>query len=173
MTRLRLLLFLFALLPLLAGAATLTLRVDKRARTLVVLADGQVVRSYRVSLGSHPLGTKHEAGDGRTAEGQYDIRVRNPASRFYRSLGISYPGPDDALRGLEAGLISDSDYRRIMAAHAAGEVPPWDTRLGGALFIHGGGATFDWTDGCVALDDADMRELFDMIDEGTQVEIRP
>lgn len=170
MTRL---LFLLLLLSLPAMADSLMLRVDKRARTLTVLDDGRPVRQYRISLGFHPEDPKHEAGDGRTPEGRYDIRVRNPDSRFTLSLGLSYPGPDDALRGLVAGLISDGDYRRVMAAHAAGRVPPWDTRLGGALFIHGGGATFDWTDGCVALDDADMRELYALTGEGTPVEIRP
>lgn len=149
------------------------LRVDKSARTLTVLADGRPVRQYRIALGRHPLGAKHEAGDGRTPEGRYDIRVRNPDSRFTLSLGLSYPGPDDALRGLETGMISDDDYRRIMAAHAAGRIPPWDTRLGGALFIHGGGATVDWTDGCVALDDADMRELFGLVGESITVDIQP
>ena len=94
-------------------------------------------------------------------------------SRFTLSLGLSYPGPADAERGLAEGVITAEQQSRIIAAWEARATPPWNTRLGGEIMIHGRGSQADWTAGCVALDDTDIRELYRVIPVGTPVEIRP
>jgi L,D-peptidoglycan transpeptidase YkuD (ErfK/YbiS/YcfS/YnhG family) len=78
----------------------------------------------------------------------------------------------DAERGLAEGLISREEYDAIVEAERAGRIPPWDTALGGEIYIHGHGSRSDWTLGCVALDDADMQVLYELIEVGVEVEIR-
>jgi murein L,D-transpeptidase YafK len=119
------------------------------------------------------VGDKLTHGDGRTPEGQYYICVRNPNSKYYLSLGLSYPNVQDAQRGFQAGLISAEQYQKIAQVITDGQTPPWDTPLGGEIFIHGRGSAADWTAGCIALDDKDVRELYDVVAIGTPVLIRP
>jgi murein L,D-transpeptidase YafK len=119
------------------------------------------------------VGHKLTHGDGRTPEGQYYICVKNPNSKYYLSLGLSYPNIEDAQRGLRAGLISTEQYQKIAQAITDGETPPWDTPLGGEIFIHGRGSASNWTRGCIALDDKDIRELYDAVAIGTPVLIQP
>ncbi|HYN42643.1 MAG TPA: L,D-transpeptidase, partial [Thermoanaerobaculia bacterium] len=83
------------------------------------------------------------------------------------------PNPADAARGLEAGLITRRQHRQIVERVRAGGCPPWNTALGGEVFIHGSGSATDWTWGCVALDDDDIRELFPRIPVGTPFVIEP
>lgn len=125
-----------------------------------LLRNGEVIRSYRISLGSNPQGHKQREGDGRTPEGSYRIDWRNPRSKFHKSLHISYPNAQD---------------RR--AARSLG-VPP-----GGAIMIHGlpNGwgwaapflAPWNWTDGCIAVSDAEMDEIWNAVRDGTPIEIQP
>ena len=130
-------------------------------------------RTFRVALGSNPVPSKQIEGDGATPEGAYFICVKNSQSQFYLSLGISYPGPRDAERGLAAGLISPVEHAAILQADAERSTPPWKTPLGGEIFIHGRGSESDWTAGCIALEDREMKELYDLIAVGTPVVIRP
>ena len=99
--------------------------------------------------------------------------VKNPKSKFYLSLGLSYPNEQDAARGLKAGVITQSQYEEIAGAIRRRGQPPWKTPLGGEIFIHGHGATGDWTRGCIALDDEPMRALYEVVPAGTPVTIRP
>lgn len=147
--------------------------VEKAARRLSLYAGGEVVRVYRIGLGTAPVGDKERAGDRRTPEGTFYVCVKNPQSAFYLSLGLSYPNAEDAERGLREGLITRAQYRRIVRAVRNNQTPPWDTALGGTIFIHGNGSQSDWTWGCVALDDRDMKELFDSVPTGTPVRIEP
>ena len=157
--------------PLLAdGLHIVVLKADRK---LEVYRDAKLLHRFGVGLGNTPVGDKEKSGDGRTPEGSFYVCVKNPRSRFYLSLGISYPDAGDAARGLREGLISQAEHDRIVSAQKLGRTPPWDTRLGGEIFIHGNGSGSDWTLGCVALDDADMKTLFDLIEVGTRVEIRP
>ncbi|MDR2219266.1 MAG: L,D-transpeptidase family protein [Methylobacillus sp.] len=156
-----------------AQADTLKILVKKQARTLEVLKDNKVVKTYTIALGFAPKGTKIRQGDGKTPEGIYHVRIKNAASQFYLSLGLSYPNAQDAERGLEAGLISKAQYQAILRASKQGKIPPWNTKLGGEIFIHGGGNSSDWTWGCIALENADIKELFATVSLGTEVEIRP
>lgn len=147
--------------------------VSKSGRRLELYSRGRAVRVYRVVLGGDPVSDKERQGDLRTPEGEYRVVVKNPQSQFYLSLGLNYPNRKDAERGLRAGLITRAEYERIIDAVRRGRTPPWDTALGGEIYIHGGGTSDDWTAGCVALDNAEMKELFDAVPVGTPVRIKP
>ena len=133
------------------------IRVDKSERTLTLYAGGQPVKTYRdLQLGDAPNGHKRFEGDERTPEGRYTIDTRNPASAYHLSLRISYPNPAD----------------RAWAAERTR--PP-----GGEIFIHGqpnwlpvGRLPGDWTDGCIAVSNAEIEELWRLVPDGTPIEIR-
>lgn len=132
----------------------------KREHILELLSGGKVIRTYKVTLGRGGLAAKEREGDKLTPEGHYVIDARNADSRFYKALHISYPSADDRARAAKLG------------------VPP-----GGAIMIHGlpNGLAwigsvhrlFDWTQGCIALTDSEMGEVWDLVPVGTPVEIRP
>jgi hypothetical protein len=147
--------------------------VEKGARRLRLYAGGELVRVRRVALGFEPAGDKVKQGDGRTPEGDFYVCMKNERSKFYLSLGLSYPNEEDAARGLREGLITKAAAASIVRAVRAGRCPAWNTALGGEIFIHGGGATGDWTFGCVALENPEIKELFDTIPAGTPVRIEP
>ncbi|HUW55986.1 MAG TPA: L,D-transpeptidase [Planctomycetota bacterium] len=147
--------------------------IRKSKRRLVLHSAGKAVRTYRVGLGFEPTGDKEREGDGRTPEGEFYVCNKNRTSKFYLSLGLSYPNTEDAARGLKDGLITREQHDAIVRAITHGERPPWDTALGGEIFIHGNGASRDWTWGCIALEDEDVRELFEAVPIGTPVVIQP
>lgn len=132
--------------------------IDKSDRVLVGFAGGQPVLEYKIALGFEPTGDKQQEGDGKTPEGVFRIDRRNPNSAFHLSLGIDYPQADDIAR-----------------AEAAGVSP------GGDIFIHGQPNAVgdlvtlpgDWTAGCMALTNTEMRILWELVPIGTPVEIRP
>ncbi len=146
--------------------------VTKSRRMLQLYSNGTVVRTYRVGLGLSPVEDKIRAGDRRTPEGDFYICLKNSYSQFYLSLELSYPNQKHAERGLREGLISRAQYEQIAGAIKRKRQPPQNTRLGGEIFIHGNGSQSDWTWGCVALDDKDIRELFDSVPVGTPVTIQ-
>jgi len=129
--------------------------------------------TYRIGLGLSPVGDKIRQGDRRTPEGDFYIFTKNDKSAFYLSLGISYPNAPHAERGLRDGLITKAQYNTIMQALDSHKTPPQNTKLGGDIYIHGNGAGSDWTWGCVALENPDVRELFQAIPVGTPVRIEP
>jgi murein L,D-transpeptidase YafK len=145
--------------------------VEKSARRLTLYSDGERVRVFQVALGFEPTGDKVKQGDGRTPEGDFYVCMKNDKSKFYLSLGLSYPNAEDAERGLRDRLITRAQHKRITTAVARGAKPPWDTALGGEIFIHGGGTSSDWTWGCVALANEHVKELFDAVPLGTNVRI--
>ena len=147
--------------------------VEKGARRLRLYAGGELVRVRRVVLGFAPEGDKEKQGDGRTPEGDFHVCMKNDRSNFYLSLGLTYPNEEDAERGLGAGLITRAQHKRIVGAVRAKRCPPWNSALGGEIFIHGGGTASDWTAGCVALENPEIKELFDSVPAGTPVRILP
>jgi murein L,D-transpeptidase YafK len=147
--------------------------ITKKDRKLEVFDGDKLVKSIKVSLGFTPLGYKEIEGDGKTPEGEFYIYTKNPKSQFYLSLGISYPGIEDAERGLRDGLIDQSEHDEIVEAVRQRKMPPQKTRLGGEIYLHGGGTGKDWTYGCAALADEDIRQLFNAIPIGTPVVILP
>jgi len=147
--------------------------VYKKDRKLELYSDRQLVRTYRVGLGFSPVADKQREGDGATPEGDFYIFVKNNKSAYYLSLGVSYPNVEDAARGLRDGLITKAQHDAIVEAHRKKIAPPQYTKLGGLIYIHGNGAKSDWTWGCVALENEDMKELFDSVTVGTPVTIKP
>jgi murein L,D-transpeptidase YafK len=147
--------------------------VKKSKRQLLLFSDGKLLRTYRVGLGSSPVGDKVREGDRRTPEGEFYIFIKNDKSAYYLSLGLSYPNTKHAERGLRDGLITRAQYEAIIAALKSKKRPPQNTPLGGDIYIHGNGAQSDWTWGCVALENEDIRELFNAVTVGTPVIIEP
>ena len=139
----------------------------------------RVAKTYRIALGNNPTGAKRRQGDGATPEGDYYITHKNARSKFYLSLGVSYPNIADADKGLKEGLVTKAEHQAIISAIRAKTKPPQNTRLGGDIFIHGGGTgklfglVRDWTLGCVALENGEIKELFDLIPPKTPVKIVP
>lgn len=148
-----------------------SITIKKSARTLDVYDGGKLVRTFKMVLGFSPEKDKEVEGDGRTPEGEFYVFTKNPESRFHLSLGLSYPAKDDASRGFAGGLISKDERDEIVKAIDEFGMPPQKTRLGGEIYIHGGGTASDWTDGCVALQNEEMTELFEAIPAGTKVTI--
>lgn len=139
----------------------------------------KLAKTYQIALGNNPTGTKRRQGDGATPEGDYYITHKNARSRFYLSLGVSYPNIADADQGLKDGLITEAEHQAIARAIRNKTKPPQNTKLGGDIFIHGGGAgklfglVRDWTLGCVALENEEIKELFDLVPVKTPVKIAP
>jgi murein L,D-transpeptidase YafK len=132
----------------------------KSARSMTLFSGGKVLKTYKVALGSVPLGPKQVEGDHKTPEGNYVIDAKNPHSQFHLSLHISYPSAADKERARTMGRTS-----------------------GGAIMIHGLSKSFaylgplhrqtDWTDGCIAVTNAEIEEIWKLVPVGTRVEIRP
>jgi lipoprotein-anchoring transpeptidase ErfK/SrfK len=147
--------------------------IKKSERKLLLYSGDKLVRTYRVGLGLSPVGDKVREGDRRTPEGDFYIFTKNEKSSYYLSLGISYPNAAHAERGLRDGLINRSQYDTIITALNGRKAPPQNTELGGDIYIHGNGAGSDWTWGCVALENQDILELFNLVSVGTPVRIKP
>jgi murein L,D-transpeptidase YafK len=146
--------------PLPANARADWVVVLKKQRSLHLMSQGKILKSYRISLGSEPAGAKTQEGDHKTPEGSYVLDRRNPKSKFYRSIHVSYPSAQDSAHAEKLG------------------VPP-----GGDIFIHGLPNGFgwlsashrlkDWTDGCIAVTDKEMDEIWRAVGDGTPIDIRP
>jgi len=147
--------------------------IYKSARKFEFYSDKTLLRTYRIGLGFSPVADKVREGDGATPEGDFYVFVKNNKSAYYLSLGVSYPNLEDAARGLREGLITKAQHDAIVAANRKKTGPPQYTKLGGLIYIHGNGAKSDWTWGCVALENGDMKELFDAVSVGTPVTIKP
>ena len=156
------------LIGMLAGASAQTapgvkadsVLVVKSARTLTLMSHGKILRTYKVALGGQPVGAKRQQGDHKTPEGHYNLDRRNPKSRFYKSIHISYPNAKER---------QDATGRGVSA--------------GGDIMIHGLPNGFgwlgeshraqDWTDGCIAVTNSEMDEIWNLVEDGTPIEIRP
>ena len=132
--------------------------VEKAERKLHLLVDWKIMHTFAISLGQNPIGHKQKEGDSRTPEGLYYINGRNPDSQFFRSISISFPNKID---------------QRI--AELKGNNP------GGNIVIHGEPNDLikkrnlkkDWTQGCIALKDEDMRVVWRLVEEGIPILIKP
>lgn len=134
--------------------------VFKSKRVMFLLKEGKVIKAYKIALGKVPTGKKTIQGDGKTPEGRYYIIGRNPNSNFYKSLRISYPNEKD-----------------ILHAQSLGKSP------GGDIVIHGLSKQVeflgkyhiidDWTEGCIAITNEEMDELWVLVKDNTPIEIFP
>lgn len=134
--------------------------VVKSTRTLTLLAHGKVIRSYKVALGGTPVGAKEEQGDHKTPEGHYVLDRRNPKSKFYKSIHVSYPNEQDRRKAEKRGVSPGGDIMIHGLQNGFGHV-------GAAHRL------VDWTDGCIAVTDAEMDEIWQMVADGTPIEIQP
>ena len=159
-------------LPVTAPLKAPKIVIKKAKKKLFLYSEEKLLRTYPIKLGFNPVGDKVRQGDKRTPEGSYYICMKNPRSKYHLSLGLSYPSIEDAERGLQQKLITKGDHDRIIDRISKKSIPPWDTPLGGEIFIHGGGETWDWTYGCVAMCNKDIEELFKVVALGTQVVIQ-
>lgn len=132
--------------------------VEKSARRMLLFQGGVQVREYRVALGFSPVGDKSRQGDGRTPEGLFHINRRNAASAFHLSLGLDYPQQDDIFRSRLAGYDPGGD---IMIHGQPNGLPD-------LAVVH-----TDWTAGCIALSNAEIRAIFAVAPLGTEVLIKP
>lgn len=144
--------------------------VRKAQRRLLVFVDGDATHCFPVALGFAPAGHKQVQGDGKTPEGLYRTSDK-PWSSFEHAIAIHYPNADDARAAASDGRISSKTRDRILADVREGRVPPQSTKLGGAVLIHGGGASSDWTLGCVALEDADLLTLRSALPRGMRTDL--
>ena len=134
--------------------------VEKKARQMKVYNDGVLLKTYKISLGVNPKGHKVKEGDKRTPEGEYEITQKNPKSRFYRTLKISYPNDTDREKATKLGVNPGGD----IMIHGLGR----DYRHFGKLHtLH------NWTLGCVAITDKEMDEIFPAVQPGTTIHIKP
>lgn len=134
--------------------------IEKGERQLHLMRDGETFRTFKIALGIRPVGDKESEGDFRTPEGRYLLDRRNPNSDFFLSIHISYPNREDAQQAREKGLSP-----------------------GGAIMIHGQPntptrseayyRTQDWTNGCVAVSNSDMIDIWLMTTHNTPIEILP
>ena len=143
-----------------AGPAVDRIEVDKSDRIMRLYAGEDMVREYHVALGGEPVGAKVRQGDQRTPEGRYVISGRNPASRFHLSLRISYPDARDKAKARDAGVSPGGD----IMIHGLPNGWGWIGRL------H---RTIDWTDGCIAVADGEIEEIWELTPDGTPILIRP
>lgn len=132
--------------------------VAKGARVMRLVQGARTVREYRVALGFSPLGDKERQGDGRTPEGVFRIDRRNDQSAYHLSLGLDYPQADDRERARRGGYDPGGD----IMIHGQPNSLPDDLVMKG-----------DWTAGCIAVSNAEMREIWAVTDARTVVEIRP
>jgi len=146
--------------------------IEKAARELSLWDGEQLLHRCRAALGREPVGAKGQEGDGRTPEGVYTICLVKEQGKYGRSLGLSYPGVQDATRGLAQGRIDQATHDVIVDRLAQGMRPPWGTALGGEIYLHEGGSETDWTQGCIALNQEDMDAVFPLWQQITEVEIR-
>ena len=134
--------------------------IEKQTRRLTLLARGEVVKTYNIALGGNPFGPKERQGDCKTPEGTYIIDSRNGNSGYHLALHISYPNEDDKRRARELGVSPGGDimihglkngFAQVGASHTAS----------------------DWTEGCIAVTNQEMEEIYRFVPDGTVVEIKP
>jgi murein L,D-transpeptidase YafK len=165
-------------------AGDVKLVIWKSHYTVTLYKGGVPVKTYRAVFGQgYWDGDKRMQGDKRTPEGEFYICTMNNSKRFYKFMGLSYPDLRHAEYGLQTKAISPDEYMKIKKAIEDRQAPPWETRLGGAVGIHGrmlDGETapqrfvrVNWTDGCIALDNSDVDEIYSVVSLGTPVTILP
>ena len=137
-----------------------SLVVEKGKRRLVLFYRGEVVRTYYVALGRNPVGDKQRIGDNRTPEGLFYIEGRNPNSRYHLSLRISYPDSAHRVRSAKLGVAPGGD----IMIHG---LPAEQAAFGPAH------RDFDWTNGCIAVTNREIEELWRVIRDGTPIQIKP
>ena len=132
-----------------------------KAERLLLLMDGDILlASYDVALGASPIGPKERRGDGRTPEGRYVLDWRNEESDFHRAIHVSYPSATDRARARAAGVDPGGAIMLHGLPNGLGEI--------GSDHLSG-----DWTDGCIAVTNEEMDQIWTLIPDGTPIDIVP
>jgi murein L,D-transpeptidase YafK len=165
-------------------AGQLRIVIWKSHYTLTLYKGNTPIKTYQAVFGKgYRDGDKQMTGDKRTPEGEFYICSMNNSKRFYKFMGLSYPGIKHAAYGLHSNIITPNQYAMIKKAIDERQQPPWDTELGGAVGIHGmmlddtgslqALSRQNWTDGCIALNNSDVDEIYSVVSLGTPVTILP
>lgn len=156
------------------------LLVDTGAMTLTVM-DGErpQLTLPDLAIGRYGTSVSRQRGDDTTPLGRFRITGIDRKAAFHRFIQLDYPDVDRANQAHREGVISDAQYRKILAAHRRGAIPPQNTALGGHIGIHGLGRgdpglhrSMNWTRGCIALTDEQIDTLLNWVHVGMRVEIR-
>jgi murein L,D-transpeptidase YafK len=134
--------------------------VEKAQRKLTLYRAGRPLKTYEVALGRNPIGHKEREGDGRTPEGMYRIDFHKRNSSFHRALHVSYPNVTDRARALAQGVSPGGD----IMIHG---LPKAFATVGSAHRLH------DWTEGCVAVTNSEIEEIWAAVPDGTPIDLRP
>lgn len=134
--------------------------IAKSTRTMTLESGGQPIKTYKVALGGQPIGAKQQQGDHKTPEGEYFVDVKIVHSQFYMALHLSYPGAEDRARARKLGVSPGGDVE----IHGLGKKYGW---------IGARHRLTDWTDGCVAVTNEEIEDIFRIVPVGTRVEIKP
>ncbi len=132
----------------------------KEKRLLFLLREGEIMKVYKIALGKEPVGTKIKQGDNRTPEGSYILNARKQSDKYHLTIFISYPNDSDAQRARDLGVSP-----------------------GGAIAIHGLPKELahldklhrktDWTQGCIAVTNNEIEEIWSLVEDGTPIVIKP
>lgn len=172
---------LAALQPSVQAAVTpeYQIEIDKSGQELLVKRGSQIIKRYRVATGRGGHGAKRRSGDKKTPVGVYTVIKFKEDSQFYYFMQIDYPNLLDAWYGYKNEVIDAGEFRAITAALKNNGIPPQDTALGGYIGIHGIGKESDekltihegqnWTAGCIALTNDQIRELRQFVTIGTRI----
>jgi murein L,D-transpeptidase YafK len=134
--------------------------VMKSARTMTLESGGQPLKTYKVALGGQPVGAKQQQGDHKTPEGEYFVDAKNAHSQFYMALRLSYPSAEDTARARKLGVSAGGDVE----IHGLGKKYGW---------IGARHRLTDWTDGCIAVTNEEIEDIFRIVPVGTPVQIKP
>jgi len=143
-----------------SGAPADRIVVEKSKRTLTLFRQDKEIKTYKVALGRDPVGPKVRQGDNKTPEGVYFVDYKVRHSVYHRALHLSYPNPDDVERARALGVPPGGS----IMIHGMKEDKLW---MGDVQYL------FNWTNGCIALTNPEMEELWDLVSVWTPVEIRP
>jgi len=160
--RFRLLSILALLVCVVAHAAAQadSIVVSKTQRKMELYSDGKVIKTYRIALGPNSVGPKTRQGDHRTPEGTYRIDAKNAHSRYHLALHVSYPDAKDRERARKLGVSPGGDIMIHGLPDQYAFLGPLHTK-------------YDWTDGCIAVSNAEIEEIWKLVPVGTEVQINP
>ena len=134
--------------------------VRKAARKLELYHNSKIVKTYTIALGRNPVGHKQREGDSKTPEGKYFIEYHNPKSSYHLSLKISYPNEQDKLNAKKMGVSAGGD----IMIHGLPNRAPFLGKLHNLT---------DWTQGCIAVDNYEIEEIYAAVKDKTPIELLP
>ncbi|PIK16651.1 L,D-transpeptidase family protein [Halobacteriovorax sp. JY17] len=165
----KILLLLSLMITQASFAKIVRLEVRKESRTLELIDHrNDVVKTYDIMLGKNPLGPKEMRGDNKTPEGKYRIDWRNPKSSYYLSLHISYPNQSDLRNAKELGVDPGDNIFIHGLPNKIQRLTGTERRIAESILL-----SMDWTNGCIAVSNSDMKEIWDLVPNGVELEILP